>query len=93
MDERVQTHKDLEAVLAAYDISRRERSQWLVQSSRFIGDSYEWRAEGVGSDFKKIEDAINYRNGVIANVDIPKMCADATKCLEKRLSSVTKASI
>jgi salicylate hydroxylase len=85
-DERVQSYRDLEAVLAAYDISRRERSQWLVQSSRFIGNSYEWSAEGVGDDFKKIEEAINYRNGIIANADIAKMCQEARDQLGKRLS-------
>ncbi|KAH2138764.1 hypothetical protein KXW66_008394 [Aspergillus fumigatus] len=85
-DERVQSHKDLEAALAAYDTSRRERSQWLVQSSRFIGNSYEWLAEGVGDDFKKIEEAINHRNGIIANADIPKMCQEAREQLGKRLS-------
>lgn len=85
-DKRVQTHRDLEAVLAAYDASRRERSQWLVQSSRFIGNSYEWLAVGVGDDFKKIEEAINYRNGIFANADIPKMCQEAREQLRKRLS-------
>ncbi|KAF5856122.1 hypothetical protein ETB97_007862 [Aspergillus alliaceus] len=92
-DERVQTHKDLEAVLAVFDISRRERSQWLVQSSRFIGDCYEWRAEGVGKDFTKIEAEINHRNGIIANVDIGKMCADARELLGEALPGVTQASI
>ncbi|KAE8153464.1 hypothetical protein BDV25DRAFT_168909 [Aspergillus avenaceus] len=92
-DKRVQTQGDLEAVLVAYDISRRERSQWLVQSSRFIGDCYEWRAENVGQDFKRIEEAINYRNGVIANVDIDQMCEHAKSILGKKLTCVTKASI
>ncbi|PWY70935.1 salicylate hydroxylase [Aspergillus heteromorphus CBS 117.55] len=85
-DERVHTHRDLKAVLAAFDENRRERSQWLVQSSRFIGDCYEWRADGVGSDFQKIEEQINRRNGVIANVDIGKMCDEARGSLEKRLN-------
>ncbi|KAF9885231.1 hypothetical protein FE257_000591 [Aspergillus nanangensis] len=92
-DDRVQTHMDLEAVLAAFDLSRRERSQWLVQSSRFIGNSYEWLADGVGNDFKKIEEAINYRNGVIADADIPQMCVDATKDLGQRLSAPVRGSL
>ena len=92
-DKRVQTHKDLQAVLAAFDENRRERTQWLVQSSRFIGDCYEWRADGVGSDFKKIEEAINHRNGIIANVDIGQMCQEARKQMEKRLNAVEKASL
>lgn len=85
-DERVQSQRDLEVVLAAFDINRRERSQWLVHSSRFIGDVYEWRAEGIGSDSKKIEEAITYRNGVIANVDINNMCQEARQHLGKKMS-------
>lgn len=82
-DDRVQSAADLETAFSAFDASRRERSQWLVQSSRFIGDTYEWRAEGVGSDFQKIEQEINRRNGIIANVDIEQMCQDAVAGLEK----------
>jgi salicylate hydroxylase len=81
----VQTHKDLEHVLDAFDFCRRERTQWLVQSSRFVGDCYEWRAEGVERDFKKIEKAINHRNGIIANVDIVRMCEDARQQLAQRI--------
>ncbi|KAL2830447.1 hypothetical protein BDW59DRAFT_17732 [Aspergillus cavernicola] len=84
-DPRVQSHADLEAVLAVFDSSRRERTQWLVNSSRFIGDCYEWRAEGIERDFKKIEEAINYRNGVITNVDVGGMCGDAREALGRRL--------
>ncbi|OQD66295.1 hypothetical protein PENDEC_c052G06018 [Penicillium decumbens] len=84
-DDRVQTHKDLEHVLDAFDFCRRERTQWLVQSSRFVGDCYEWRAEGIERDFKKIEKEINHRNGIIANVDIDKMCEDARQQLTQRL--------
>jgi len=72
--------------LAAFDQSRRERGQWLVQSSRFIGDSYEWRADGVGDDFKKIEAEINRRNGIIANIDMEKLIAEAKTDLRQRLS-------
>jgi salicylate hydroxylase len=56
-----------------------------VQSSRFVGDCYEWRAEGVGRDFKKIEEAINHRNGIIANVDVDRMCEDARQQLAQRI--------
>jgi salicylate hydroxylase len=72
--------------LAAFDTSRRERGQWLVQSSRFIGDSYEWRADGVGDDFKKIEAEINRRNGIIANIDMEKLVVEAKTDLRQKLS-------
>ena len=84
-DERVQSGKDLEAVFAAFDASRKERGQWLVQSSRRIGDCYEWRAEGVGKNFKMIEAEINDRNDVIANVDLMQMCVQAREELAQNL--------
>lgn len=85
-DERVSLQTDLDAVFATFDAVRRDRGHWLVQSSRFIGDCYEWRAEGVGRDFDKIEAEINRRNGIIANVDIAKMCEEAQQSLGTRLS-------
>lgn len=84
-DARVTSRDQLEAVFATFDSERRERGQWLVQSSRWIGDCYEWRAEGVGRDFKKIEEEINTRNGIIANVDLGNMARQAREELGKRL--------
>lgn len=85
-DERVNSHADIEAAFTAFDANRRERGQWLVQSSRFIGDAYEWRAEGCGDDFTKIESEINRRNGIIGDFDIEDGCRDAMKELDKFLS-------
>ncbi|KAG5927749.1 hypothetical protein E4U42_001836 [Claviceps africana] len=73
---------DRRAVLVAlevYDATRRERASWLVQSSRHIGNAYEWMADGIGDDFAKIRDEINLRNGLIANVDIGAMCDGAQR--------------
>lgn len=84
-DPRVHSHGDLDAVLATFDATRRERSQWLVQSSRFTGDLYEWRAPGAGPDLRRIEEEINRRNGIIANVDVDAMCAEAKTVLGGRL--------
>jgi len=85
-DEHVRTQHDLEAVFAMFDEQRRSRGQWLVQSSRWIGDCYEWRAKGIGNDLKKIEAEINERNGIIANIDMQKLCDKAKEDLRKRLS-------
>ncbi|KAK5076229.1 hypothetical protein LTR64_006293 [Lithohypha guttulata] len=84
-DKRVQTSEDIEAAFAAFDSNRRERCQWLVQSSRFIGDAYEWRAPGLKDDFKKIESEINRRNSIIGDFDIDQGCKDATDELTKHL--------
>ena len=84
-DEHVQSQSDLEAVFATFNSRRKERGQWLVQSSRWIGDCYEWRADGIGNDFEKIEKEINERNGQIAEVDVEKWCNEAREDLRTRL--------
>lgn len=86
-DDRVQSTKDVEAVFATFDEVRRERGHWLVQSSNRVGNCYEWLADGVGEDFAKIEEEINRRNGVIANVDVSKMCQEAKEHLTKTLET------
>ena len=86
-DDTVRTVRDLEAVFATFDDQRRERGQWLVNSSRRVGDCYEWRAQGIGKDFRKIEAEINERNGVIANVDVRKMCKIARQQLGGQMKS------
>ena len=79
----------LEDALSVFDNVRRKRGQWLVQSSRHIGDCYEWRGQGVGKAFKKIEEEINHRNGVIANVNVEEMCNEARQLLKERLLSAS----
>jgi salicylate hydroxylase len=37
---------DLNAVFAAFDTSRRQRDQWLVESSRRAACVYEWQLSG-----------------------------------------------
>jgi salicylate hydroxylase len=76
----------LEKVFTIFDAAHRERSQWLVQSSRFIGDCYEWLADGIGKDFTKIESEINRRHGIISNVDVGEMCDKAKEHLNQLLA-------
>jgi salicylate hydroxylase len=78
----------LETVFAAFDASRRERSQWLVKSSRFIGECYQWQAEGVGRDFARIEEEVNKRVGIISTYDVVGMCEQAKEDLARRLQQV-----
>ncbi|KAL4940838.1 hypothetical protein BDV06DRAFT_230098 [Aspergillus oleicola] len=86
-DPRVTSHSDLEAALSTFDAIRRERSQWLVESSRFLGDCYEWRAPGVGRDFAKIEREINTRNGIIYDFDVEWTCKEARELLGEKLGA------
>lgn len=84
-DPAVTAPEHLESVLAAFDHSRRERSQWLVQSSRWIGDCYEWQAKGIGRDLEKIEAEINERIEVISNYDLDWACRNAKDDVRNRL--------
>jgi salicylate hydroxylase len=84
-DDRVKEPRDLEAVFETFNAERKERGHWLVQSSRHIGDCYEWRAKDIGNDFEKIKEEIRTRNGTIADVDVVAMCQKARKELGKRL--------
>ena len=68
---------DVDHAFRIYEDFRKERGQWLVESSRFIGDCYEWRGDGVGRDFSKIEAEINRRNAIIADFDVAGSCRKA----------------
>jgi salicylate hydroxylase len=86
-DESVKSSQDVEAVFSVFQEVRKKRGQGLVQSSSRIGDVYEWRAEGVGSDFDKMEKEINQRNDVIGgeDVDVSEMCKQARTQLKEKL--------
>ncbi|KAH8886172.1 FAD/NAD(P)-binding domain-containing protein [Thozetella sp. PMI_491] len=81
-DERVRSMQDLGAAFAAYDAARRERGQWLVQSSRFTGRMYDLE---LGDDTQMIEREVNERYKIINNVDIKAMCDEAREDLGRRL--------
>ncbi|SMY22029.1 unnamed protein product [Zymoseptoria tritici ST99CH_1A5] len=86
-DESVQSASDIGAIFATFDEVRRERGHWLVQSSYRMGNCYEWLTDGVGEDFGKIEEEINRRNAVIADVNVQGMCDEARGVLRKKLGS------
>lgn len=86
-DDAVKGGKDLEAVFATFHEVRKERGEFLVQTSRRIGDVYEWRAEGVGSDFAKMEEEINWRNAALGDVNVGEMCQSARSNLQSKLSA------
>lgn len=86
-DEAVKSISDVQAVFSTFNQVRKERGQWLVQSSARIGNVYEWRADGVERDFGKMEREINERNDIIGgdDVDVGEMCRRAREALRQRL--------
>jgi len=83
-DERVQSAQDLEAVFAAFDANRRERDQWLVQSSRRAADIYEWRNTDIGKDFDLMRQDIIGRQATLWNIDLDREILEAREDLGKR---------
>lgn len=83
-------------VFQAFDRSRRERTQWLVQSSRRSGNLYQWRAEGIGHDIEKIATEMRERTGKLwapeiqdlvneANVELVRLLDGAASSEESKL--------
>ena len=75
----------LEAALVVFDQSRRERTQWLIGSSRVSADLYEWRHEACGRDPERIKEELLWRNHKIWHVDINDMTSTANRELAKMI--------
>ncbi|KAI7222437.1 putative salicylate hydroxylase [Hortaea werneckii] len=78
--------KGLAAAFQAFSGTRKERTQWLVQSSRREGDLYEWRADGVDDDFEKIHQECKQRCETIWDGQINDMMREAKSRLNSMLS-------
>ncbi|KAK3302999.1 uncharacterized protein B0T15DRAFT_486526 [Chaetomium strumarium] len=82
-----QAHHQIQAVFAAFDASRRERDQWLVQSSRRAADLYEWRLPNTGKEhFESMRKDIEERQAVCWGIDLDRAIADAREDLRRRLA-------
>lgn len=71
--------------LQAYSAARLERSQWLVSSSRDMGEIYQWRYQATGSDPEMIKSEIESRSKKIWDFDVGRMVAEAKHECEKNL--------
>jgi salicylate hydroxylase len=76
---------DFESAFAAFDASRRERDQWLVQSSRRAAELYEWRLPKTGKDhFDAMRKDIEGRQAVCWGIDLDKAIQEAREDLRRR---------
>lgn len=73
----------LTAAFKAYDAARRERSQWLVESSRTVCDTYEWANPDCGSEPEKCLKEIEWRAHKIWYFDIDDMLRDARAAYQR----------
>ncbi|KAL8737332.1 MAG: hypothetical protein Q9181_001788 [Wetmoreana brouardii] len=93
----VDRSRAIDAALEAYNAVRIERARWLVESSRFVGEMYEWQDKTIGSDASKLAEEIEWRSRKIWDYDVEGMMGEANcefdKRLEALLSSKTPAVI
>ena len=79
--------KAVTAAFEAFSAVRMERSQWLVRSSREMGDIYMWKYEPVGSDAAKCKAEFERRFKIIYDFDVNKMVAEAQNECGQRLKA------
>ncbi|KAJ5621534.1 hypothetical protein N7528_006317 [Penicillium herquei] len=76
---RTTRKRNIEIALQTYSAVRIERSQWLVKSSREMGDVYEWRYPASGDDGEKCKAEFEKRSQVIWDFDVDGMVHNAKK--------------
>jgi salicylate hydroxylase len=75
----------VKALLESYSEVRLERTQWLVEGSRFMGEMYEWQH---GRDRERCRDEIEWRSRRIWDFDVGKMVVDAVRVFEGKLEQL-----
>ena len=73
------------AMLATYNDVRYERTQWLVDSSRVVGELFEWQDPHCGSDPEKFGREIEWRSHWIWDYDVEKMVLETLNNFRNRL--------
>ena len=77
----------IHAAMETYNAVRVERAQWLVRSSRFVGEMYEWQNETIGNDAKKCAEEIEWRSKKIWDYNIEGMMSQASRGFKERLET------
>ncbi len=78
----------LSAALSTFSSVRKERSQWLVNSSRTVCEVYEWNDALTGSDPEKCFKETEGRSLRIWDFDIEGMLGEAREGFERRVEGM-----
>jgi salicylate hydroxylase len=89
-DEKVDSYQGVEAAFEIYDAFRRPRGEFLVQTSRFMGEAYERRNKTTGDDLDKVRNELMGRNSMIHDVDVEQVCRNARAQLGGGVSEWTQ---
>ncbi len=77
----------LRAAFDTYNTIRHERTQWLVESSRFVGQMYEWQDPKIGRDAEKCGHEIDWRSHKIWDYNVDKMMSDTAELYKAKLEA------
>ncbi|KAL8716694.1 MAG: hypothetical protein Q9225_006002 [Loekoesia sp. 1 TL-2023] len=77
----------IRTALMTYNDIRYERTQWLVDSSRVVGELYEWQNQDCGSDPEKFGREVDWRSHQIWDFNVDKMVRDTLDQFEQRLDA------
>ncbi|KAE8372513.1 FAD/NAD(P)-binding domain-containing protein [Aspergillus bertholletiae] len=75
----------LRTAFATYDFIRRDRTQWLVQSSRLVGEMYEWQNPQTPCNSDNFRREVKWRSRAIWDYDVEAMVHDAREAFLKTL--------
>lgn len=67
----------IEQALQAFSQTRIERSQWIVRSSREMGEMYQWRYEPTGRDVQKCKAKLDQASRKVWDFNVNNMVAEA----------------
>lgn len=95
VSERSKLHRPtaVRAALQVYNHVRYDRSQWIMDTSRVVGDIYEFQDSNCGSNHTKIAQEIHDRSHRIWDYDIDAMVNEAKKLFETTTKEIPPSVI
>lgn len=81
----VKTEEAICASFAAYEKVRHERTRWLIESSRYMGELFEWQTPECGSDTIKCHKEVEWRSHKIWDYDVDNMLTEIREMLAVKL--------
>ena len=77
----------LRAAFDTYNTIRLERARWLVETSRFVGEMYEWQDPKIGRDTEKCGHEIEWRSNKIWYYDVDAMMRETAEEYRRKLEA------
>ncbi|KAI4286650.1 MAG: hypothetical protein L6R35_004095 [Caloplaca aegaea] len=75
----------IRAAFETYNTIRLDRARWLVESSRFVGEMYEWQDPEIGRDAEKCGKEIEWRSHRIWDYNIDEMMGETANLFHQNL--------